>query len=247
MSDPQRSQKMSKSTSERVYEKLLAACPKEFREDHGPQMMQSFGDLRKEERYRGRLGLTRLWRRTLPDLALTAISERSKTMGRAMSGLGRYLNLKSLMVLNGILLIIFGACFIGPPGPRVMMDLYEVPAPAFRSVSAPSTFADLSFGRMFGIVCVILGALLAAVSPAVEKGLNLILSGTLFLTYGLGFLMALIQQQTIWTWSSVAGWATLIFFLLFTIGYGIFWLIGAGARQVSSRDNQVHWLGRKAG
>lgn len=69
------------SVSERVYEALLAAYPKEFREEYGPRMMQAFGDLCREELRRGgAFGLARLWVRTIPDLVKTAFVERRKTM-----------------------------------------------------------------------------------------------------------------------------------------------------------------------
>ena len=70
----------SSSTSERVYGKLFSACPKEFRENHGPQMMQAFGDLCREERHKGRLGSAKLWAKAIPDLVTTAILERSRVV-----------------------------------------------------------------------------------------------------------------------------------------------------------------------
>ena len=80
MSSSGESQKISPSTSERFYKKLLSACPQEFREEHGQQMLQTFGDLYREERHKGRLGFARLWIKTLPDLALTAVLERSRVV-----------------------------------------------------------------------------------------------------------------------------------------------------------------------
>ena len=69
------------SISERVYETLLVAYPKEFRREYGPQMAQVFKDLYREERRRsGAFGLSRLWVSTLLDLAATAFAERSKAM-----------------------------------------------------------------------------------------------------------------------------------------------------------------------
>ena len=69
------------SISGRDYEALLVAYPKEFRRAYGPQMAQVFKDLyREEQRRSGAFGLTRLWVRTLLDLAATALVERSKAM-----------------------------------------------------------------------------------------------------------------------------------------------------------------------
>ena len=66
--------------SERVYRALLLMYPKDFRRRYGPQMVQVFGDLWREERERaGLAGLALLWVRTVLDLLLTAASERTRT------------------------------------------------------------------------------------------------------------------------------------------------------------------------
>lgn len=70
----------ARSLSERVYGALLAAYPKAFRREYGPQMAQVFGDLCREERERaGLVGLFLLWTRTILDLLRTAASERTRT------------------------------------------------------------------------------------------------------------------------------------------------------------------------
>jgi hypothetical protein len=64
--------------SERVYQTLLLAYPKRFRREYGTQMAQTFRDLCREERRQGGAGrLVRLWVRTLLDLIVTAMVERS--------------------------------------------------------------------------------------------------------------------------------------------------------------------------
>lgn len=51
--------------SERVYRALLLMYPEDFRRRYGPQMVQVFGDLWREERERaGLAGLALLWART---------------------------------------------------------------------------------------------------------------------------------------------------------------------------------------
>ena len=65
------------SRSERAYKMLLMAYPREFRRDYGAGMVQAFGDLcREEKRRRGASGLVAVWGRTMPDLAVTALTER---------------------------------------------------------------------------------------------------------------------------------------------------------------------------
>ena len=69
------------SRAERVYRVLLLAYPREFRRRYADEMRQAFGDLcREAERRGGASGLVMLWVRTVPDLALTALAERSRTM-----------------------------------------------------------------------------------------------------------------------------------------------------------------------
>jgi len=66
--------------SERIYAALLVAYPKRFRDAYGPQMVQVFGDLCREQRERaGLVGLFALWARTVLDLLRTAASERTRT------------------------------------------------------------------------------------------------------------------------------------------------------------------------
>lgn len=70
--------------SERVYEALLSIYPKSFRDAYGPQMVQVFGDLCREEQERaGLVGLALLWARTVLDLLRTAASERTRTASGA--------------------------------------------------------------------------------------------------------------------------------------------------------------------
>jgi hypothetical protein len=70
------------SRSERVFRVLLLAYPRDFRRDCGAEMVQAFRDLCAEEKRRGGAsGLLRVWVRTLPDLAFTALAERSRAMG----------------------------------------------------------------------------------------------------------------------------------------------------------------------
>jgi hypothetical protein len=63
--------------SRRIYRALLVAYPREFREEYGAQLEQSFGDLCREEAGQGGLtGLAGLWVRVLRDLASAAAVER---------------------------------------------------------------------------------------------------------------------------------------------------------------------------
>lgn len=81
MSRPERYDRIL-NLSGQLYELLLMAYPREFRSEYGPQMAQAFRDLCQEELGRsGAVGLVKLWVRTVLDLAVTALAERSR--GRA--------------------------------------------------------------------------------------------------------------------------------------------------------------------
>jgi putative ABC transport system permease protein len=64
------------SRAERVYRWLLAAFPREFRQDVGGEMAAVFRARYRDERARGRLAVARLWARTLWDIARNAAPER---------------------------------------------------------------------------------------------------------------------------------------------------------------------------
>jgi len=219
--------------SENVYRRLLKSCPREFRLEYGPHMEQVFADLCREKRHRGAAGLVRLWMRTLPDLALTAVSERSKTVGRMVGYAGRLVSLRSLMVLNGVALILFGLSFIGPPGSGAILDLYEVTAG--RDPQVPSTFAEVSFARFFGVTCISFGALLAAVSSIAESRAKSV-AGWLCVTYALGALVMYDQQIAILL--SAVGWITFAVHLFFALGYGAFF-VAALVSDVRAYDQRV--------
>lgn len=75
---PDAGQNRAPSVSERVYRALLLAYPKGFRSKYGAQMAQVFRDMWREELERGgKVGLARLWVRTVVDLAATAFVERN--------------------------------------------------------------------------------------------------------------------------------------------------------------------------
>jgi len=72
---------LASRVSERVYWALLVAYPKRFRETFGPQMVQIFRDLRREESGRRAISRSfRVWARVLPDLAAGVLRERFCTM-----------------------------------------------------------------------------------------------------------------------------------------------------------------------
>lgn len=62
---------------------MVRAYPEEFRRDYGARMEQTFSDLQHAAFCQsGRIGLAKLWIRTLLDLASTAVVERIRGHGR---------------------------------------------------------------------------------------------------------------------------------------------------------------------
>ena len=75
------------STSERIYRRLLAIYPAEFRHRFEADLLQLFGDQLRDARREG-AGPLRVWTRALGDLFSTALSEqlrRSRTMAHSLS------------------------------------------------------------------------------------------------------------------------------------------------------------------
>ena len=69
--------------SERAYRSLLRAYPRGVRVEYGGEMARCFRDLCREAlEDGGGLGLAALWARALPELALTALKERSTMLAR---------------------------------------------------------------------------------------------------------------------------------------------------------------------
>lgn len=119
---------LASRVSERVYRALLIVYPREFRREYGAQMRQVFGDLCREEmRRKQKIGLVRLWMRTILDLGKSAIAQRmgdldrpdGKEVGvndRKLAGLGLALLLAPLFFVAASLLKYgFGIGFLFDP------------------------------------------------------------------------------------------------------------------------------------
>jgi len=73
--------KITTDLSSRVYKLLLIAYPSAFRREYGRQMQQVFRDCYRDEARRNKnLALAGYWMRTLLDLAVTAVKERSENL-----------------------------------------------------------------------------------------------------------------------------------------------------------------------
>jgi hypothetical protein len=91
---------------QRIFQMVLFAYPREFRHEYGKLMEQFFRDCyRAEKMNRGRLGVGRLWFRTLLDLARAAPREHLENLGKdnaIMKNIGK----NALALLGSIALIV---------------------------------------------------------------------------------------------------------------------------------------------
>ena len=127
------------SRSERVYEVLLVAYPKEYRREYGALMAQAFGDLCREQQRRA--GLALLWGRTVLDLLASAFAERSRTAMPALSS-------RRLIRLGGTSAMVGGALSLALIFPELSW---------FRILAGRSWF-----GGSLGLAQVVVSALIAA-------------------------------------------------------------------------------------
>lgn len=209
-------QEQGPSRSERVYEALLVAYPREFRREYGPHMAQVFRDLCREKQSNGAYELFRLWARTLLDLMATAFAERSKrTQGSLLAWGGKIVTLRNFMLFNAAVLLAFGFVFANA-GP---VEVYGVAAPDWSSRN-PQEWAAIGFGRFLGVACVGFGALLWATSRVADLEPRPPLAGTLFAVNLLGSFWLLGVQLEMW--ETFAGWVTVGVHVFFALGYGYF-------------------------
>ena len=235
MSTPEGQNRPDVSLSERVYEKLLSACPREFREDHGSQMKQAFGELYKEKRHGGTTVLTKLWLRMLPDLVLTAIAERSKTMGKAVLWIGQLVRLRNLMILNGLVLLMAGLAFATA---NELVELYGAEL-SWSVTDASRGYAVFGFVRLFGFLCMGYGLLLLATSRVAETEARKAVAGVLasINTFAAVYLLGAQMEM----WETMTGWITIVIHTFFALGYGFFWTTSARLPgSPSSSARQVH-------
>ena len=101
----------------RVYRLLLALYPRAFRRDYGPQMLQLFGDQRRD------LG-ARVWLRVGPDLIKTVPSQRIEAVMASVNSGGRVAAVV-FVVLAGVVVV------LGLGGPLVLFVLLAIAAVAF--------------------------------------------------------------------------------------------------------------------
>jgi hypothetical protein len=118
--------------SERVYRGLLVIYPEEFRGAYGPLMVQVFRDSCREASRKGRASVVRLWLRTILDLGMTAIVERTRATGcsgggelgvNKMAGVGFVLLLAPLLFVTASLLKYgLGLGFLFDPLDKALMS-----------------------------------------------------------------------------------------------------------------------------
>ena len=118
--------------------------------------------------------------------------------------------MKTLMVINTIVALIFGIAFVLVP--ETVVSLYGV-------IASPQL---LYMGQLFGGALIGFGVLTwLARSMAVADARKAIIPA-LFIGHGVGFVVALIGQIR-WVVNAI-GWSTVAIYLLLALGFGSFWM-----------------------
>ena len=209
--------------SVKVYRVLLGAYPRGFREEYAGEMALAFRDLCREKREReGRAGLVAVWIRALPDLVAGAVAERSKVMGSAISVVGKLVSLRSLMALNGALLIAWGlAMFVDALGVLLAYGLLEpgqVPGPGGSQAEWLAVLPVKLVTQTLGAFAVCFGMLLLATCGA-SWTRGPALSGALCAG---NVLLALSSFLNTAQYPSAVGWVTSAGLLALSLGYAYF-------------------------
>ena len=117
--------------SVRAYRLLLQAYPASVRRDYGDAMTQVFADLVRDAwRDSGRAGLRRVWRQTLPDLAIS--------LGRAYASEPRGASFRAAVAAG--LIFVCAMALANAYGAVRFRGFYD--PPAFTRVAAPSAGED---------------------------------------------------------------------------------------------------------
>ena len=126
---------------------------------------------------------------------------------------------KHLVVLNGLVMLCFGAAFMIRP--LDMMALYGV------------TQSGWGVTGLLAVTLIGFGLVLFGVASAVSEERQAPVTLTLLLANLVAFAVSLAQQRALW--NTRMGWITAGVYLLFVLGYGYRAIRGMAAPQVTRR------------
>lgn len=98
------------SPSQRLFELMLVAYPREFRREYGPQMAQVFRDCCRAGDHGAAGAGWDLWRRTLTDLLVSAAREHLDTLRKDNPAMNNWQ--RNLIALGACLAIVVIAFFL---------------------------------------------------------------------------------------------------------------------------------------
>jgi hypothetical protein len=128
------------------------------------------------------------------------------------------MKLKSLMIINAIVAIVFGVMFVIVP----------VKAYSFYDITANEQL--ILMGRLFGAALIGFATLTWMARNATDSDARRALVLSLFIADSIGFVGALIGQIN--NVANALGWSTVAIYLLLALGFGYFQFFKAAPTQV---------------
>jgi len=121
------------------------------------------------------------------------------------------MQLKTLMIINAIVAIVFGVVFVIIPA-----QVYSLYGPGTGDVTGVLYY----MGQLFGAALIGIGLLTWTAKDAVDSDAREAILFALFVADGIGFVVALIGQLN--NVVNNLGWSTVVIYLLLALGFGYF-------------------------
>jgi len=127
------------------------------------------------------------------------------------------MKLKTLMIINAIVAIVFGVTFV------------IVPAQAYSLYDITANEQLILMGRLFGAALIGFALLTWMARNATDSDARRAIVFALFIADGIGFVAALIGQLS--NVVNALGWSTVAIYLLLALGFGYFQFFKAASSQ----------------
>ena len=121
------------------------------------------------------------------------------------------MKLKTLMIINAIVAIVFGVVFVIIPS-----QVYSLYGPSIGDAAGVLNY----MGQLFGATLIGFGLLTWTARDAAESEARKAIVLALFVSEGIGFVVAFIGQMN--NVVNVLGWSTVAIYFLLALGFGYF-------------------------